>query len=186
MTCVSNSKLLASSRYSTRVTGVILSVLTKDLTVSTVYFSGKPLSSRNVFNLSSSNARKTSLDIVLNCSLVRSSVLGSSFGRISWLSITAYKTVSFLIRTQSNPILPAPTPRGNPLASLVSNSHDFPESVDLYMPVPAPDSVKFQALLVRSQMAANNTFGLLGSIVRSTAPAVGLTYNVLVQVTPPS
>ena len=80
-----------------------------------------------MFSFLSPKFKKSAEDIVLKSSLERSSeaFLASSFGLLNWLSCKAYTV--FSLKT-ANPILPTPSPVGNPLLSAIL-VQEFPASV---------------------------------------------------------
>ena len=67
-----------------------------------------------------------------------------------------------------------------------TSSQVSPPSIERQSPLSGPPLVRFQKFRRTCQMDANSTRGLLGSIVRSAAPAFSLLYRTCSQFLPPS
>src|SRR5688572_12965292 len=76
-------------------------------------------------------------------------------------------------------------PCGNPGLRVISD-HVSPPSVVLNMPEPAPPETSCHGRRCACQKPAYRTFGLLGSITRSTMPVESLRKRIFSHVVPPS
>src|SRR5262245_54908770 len=85
----------------------------------------------------------------------------------------------------SIPIRPRNSEDGNPFWT---RAHVFPASVVFHTPLSLNPGSFFGSdhlRRMRCHVVAYSTFGSVGSITRSLAPVIGLTYSTLSQVRPP-
>jgi hypothetical protein len=104
-------------------------------------------------------------------------------GQYDWRMYLLWLLVGFAAETVM-PTLPM-MPGGSPGLRVIS-FQVFPASVVLNRPLPAPPLTSIQGLRPACQNPAYSTSGLVGSMIRSTAPVESLRNRILVQLLPPS
>src|SRR5687768_4809898 len=87
-------------------------------------------------------------------------------------------------RAIANPMRPR-LPFGIPSSS-ENRFHVAPPSYVTYNPEPGPPELKNHGQRRYSHIAAKSLFGFVGSMIRSAAPVLSLTYSTFVHVLPPS